>query len=751
VGAVLGCWAVGTWTVTAGEAILVDKGQPRAVLAASVETWTGTNAPQKALAAALRDFADIVERISGARLALATGAPPADAGVPLLVGDLAAARFGPPGKTTRVGQGWRRVVTPEAVGFIGESEEAVAYAMFDLLDRLGCRWYLPGDWGEVLPALPTLRLPEEDVSDAPRTIIRRTWCGDAAFNGRNRLGGLEVASVHGLEAYLTAEDLEQHPDWNGEVNGVRSRNGTICWGNPEVARAVAEKIMAHRAQTGVRTHTLSPRDAIVFCECARCKALDTGDWDPAFGCVSITDRYLHFANAIAAIVTETYPDEIFGACAYEQYTRPPLRERVHPSIIMQIAPILYCRAHSFANTNCPNRQLVRGMVEGWARATDKLAFRDYGYNLADAAAPFPLIAKWSEELPFLYEKGMVIWKPETMPTFESTLPGLVVGIRLAWHPDETPAAILDEFYTRFYGPAAGPMRDYWQAMDDAWTLVPEHAGGAYGHLRRFSPGVLAAGRQALNRALEAAPKGAEAKRVQLAADSFRMFEQVMRLRLDFAEGRWENLGRDARAWVDAWKELGKTYKAQHAFSPFAVKYFSRMFQLSMDDADRIANQAVLLTPVLRAWRWAVAADRNGETLGWARPDFDDAAWPVTDPCVETWSALGLWNAQGTSVWYRAEARLPELPTKEKVFLWIGAMDGTIKVFVNGRHVPYVNDKGESLESYSGYVRPASFDVTSAVRPGATNTVAIVGTRISLNELGTGGLMGPVVFYRSQSR
>ena len=46
-------------------------------------------------------------------------------------------------------------------------------------------------------------------------------------------------------------------------------------------------------------------------------------------------------------------------------------------------------------------------------------------------------------------------------------------------------------------------------------------------------------------------------------------------------------------------------------------------------------------------------------------------------------------------------------------------------------------------------QPTAFDVTVAVRPGAENQVTIVGTRTFLNELGTGGLMGPVCFYQEK--
>jgi len=43
----------------------------------------------------------------------------------------------------------------------------------------------------------------------------------------------------------------------------------------------------------------------------------------------------------------------------------------------------------------------------------------------------------------------------------------------------------------------------------------------------------------------------------------------------------------------------------------------------------------------------------------------------------------------------------------------------------------------------GYCQPFSFDITTAVRPGVANSIAIVCTRAAQNEFGTGGLLGLV--------
>jgi len=125
-------------------------------------------------------------------------------------------------------------------------------------------------------------------------------------------------------------------------------------------------------------------------------------------------------------------------------------------------------------------------------------------------------------------------------------------------------------------------------------------------------------------------------------------------------------------------------------------------------------------------------------------------------CVETWSSLGL-HDYFKGVWYRAKVDVPAVPPGKAVHLWVGSTDGSVAVFVNGHRVPYVAavegpDKTRHLEvreAAEGYCQPFSFDITTAIKPGAANQIALLCTRTFLNELGTGGLLGPVVIYREK--
>src|SRR5437870_1852696 len=209
----------------------------------------------------------------------------------------------------------------------------------------------------------------------------------------------------------------------------------------------------------------------------------------------------------------------------------------------------------------------------------------------------------------------------------------------------------------------------------------------------------------------------------------------MKLRRDQAEGRFATLADDAARWRKRVVELGQKYQDNYCFCRVRYtkntvngSYFAQFYQKTYDDAARLARDCQILTsPPLRNFRYQVDPEKKGEAQGWAKPDFDDKAWKSTDVCVETWSTLGH-HDYFKSMWYRTEVQVPDLPSGKKVYLWLGSTDGSARVFVNGKRIPYVDPKGKTADEANGYCQPFSFDVTNALKPSAKNTIAILCTR-----------------------
>lgn len=746
--------------VKAASVVLVEKGSCQTAIFVAAETMDAKDHAR--LRDAVLDLAYYLGKMSGAAVPVYARVPNAEEKViPILIGGLADAKFGPFTNKTDFRQSFRVVVSPQGVGLQGETDECISYAIYELLDELGCRWFTPGELGECIPRLASITLAERDATLSPSTASRNIWYADDAFRRRNRLGGFAYSAGHALEGYVTKEQLEQHPEWNAEIGGKRELHRCdvghrLCWANPEVSAAVADTVIAMLDKEPAKTCiSISPGDGFDFCECAKCKALDTGDWDVSMNCVSITDRYINFCNRIAERVVQKHPEAKLGFLAYVQFTRPPKREKLHPALIPQLAPISYCRAHTVNDPNCPSRATLREILQGWGKAAKNIAMYEYAYHLAEVAAPFPMIARNVEELPLQYANGVTMWTPETLPTFESGLPGLYLGIRMSWNSKADPKAILEEFYTAFYGAAGRAMKDYWQAIDDCWTKGPEHAGAGFGYMRRFTPERLAEARRLMDNAVSACGTAVEYRRVRLAETSLSQLERFMKMRRSYFQGDFAELESDSRRWTVLQQALAEEFSSNYAFAKtywasqtVGVYFGSQFFFATYADASRIARDFKVLTPVLNRWHFAADREKKGETLGWQQPDFDDKPWSTTDVAMDTWAALNLCDYYGT-VWYRGRMDVPAIPEGKKVFLWVGATDGNCKLFVNGRHVAYRNEKGEEKPEAEGYCTPFSFEITAAVKPGGSNQITIVGTRNSMNEFGTGGLLGPIVLYHEK--
>ncbi|MEI6165655.1 MAG: DUF4838 domain-containing protein [bacterium] len=749
-----------TGTVVAGEVRLAAKGEARCVIVVAPGSLAGEgDAKIRSLAErkerqllfreSVADLAIYLGKMSGAKFEVVEGLPAGDKRTPIYIGAEAQKVFGPVGKTMAGKFAFRVVAGRKGVGLYGESEYGTSYAIYELLGRLGCRWYMPSEMGECIPQAATLELPELDVALAPATEYRGMWddTADHDFLRRNRMNGNLLASNQlGLENCISKEQLAAHPEWQLQVNGKPS--GYLKWTRQDIADAVADTIIQRLDKDYTPTVSLTPGDYVVPTDDPEEVLADPVPrvWEPAANKWSITDRLVLLANRVAEKVGKKYPDVRFGVLMYVNYSMPPMKYKVHPNVIPVISPIDFNRQHPMTWPNHPNQTWLLDMVKGWGKISPRMGYYYYGMNLAELSAPNPFITKWGTDIPIIMSNHCTYWMPETKGGWASMLPGYQLGIRLTFDPTLKPDAVIQEMMERFYGPAAEPMSRYWHVMDRAWVDANEYSGSAFGYLRMFTPEVMKQARAAVDEALSKCRTIPEYQRVQLVNESQTLFELFMKMRRDWAAGRLEGLGKDMDQWRGSLNDMSRRYKAQFAIHWITQEYVDSQFGIAYSNASQVAKSMSPLAPALVKWKYCYDKDKNAETLGWTKPEFDDAAWKTTHVVEETWSTLGHHNTMGRMA-YRVNVNLASVPAGKKVFLWIGSNDGTAKVFVNGQHVKY-NEKGELKDVFNGYCQPAMFDVTAVVKAGA-NQLTILCERQWLNELGTGGLMGPVVMFRDK--
>ena len=719
----------------------------------------------------VRDLAQYLKKISGADIEIVETLPPGDKRTPIYVGKAAEQVFGPVGISKDGKFGFRVVSNPKGVGLYGESEQGTSYAIYEMLHRLGCRWYMPSEMGECVPQTPTVEVAFADDKLAPATEYRDFWTrtADPDFRRRNRLGGNFVQSLHILESYITPKQREENPDWRLMVDGQPDKL-KLRWTREDVANAVGDEIIARLDKAYLPTMSLSPGDYVVPTEDPEERKHDPEPrvWEPGAGRWSVTDRLMMLANRVARRVGEKYPDVTFGLLAYVNYNLPPAREPVHPKVVPVIAPIDFNRHHPMNWENHPNGFVLRDLIKGWGAKAKRWGFYAYGMNLAELSAPNPFITKWGTDLPLALENGMTHWIPETMAGWESMMPGYYLSIRMTFNPAEKPDAILDEMWTRFYGAAAGPMGEYWRLIDRAWIDTKEYAGAHFGYLHIFTPEVMTKARALIDDALAKCRTPLEFQRVKMIEESLAQFELFMKMREDYASGRLKDLDRDLEKWNASLRHLARRYSPQYSFGfPYGASTMTEIYVndycgLSYKDASRMERDFARMGDPVLTWKWKHNPGQEADAEAWTAPDFDDKDWPEMNVVRQTWSSIGhhLTKTDASAdrsgrMAYRTELKLPALPDGKRAWLWLAATDGSAKVYVNGKPIPYVvpektrqNEAGDVLDRFDGFCQPARFDVTDALVAGK-NQITILCDRNRLWEVGTGGLLGPVAFFREK--
>jgi len=633
-------------------------------------------------------------------------------------------------------------VTPSAVRLRGATPTGTLFAAYDLLERLGCRWFMPGEIGEVVPMIGMIQLPATSAVELPSFTSRNLQAlprGELSEQWalRNRLGGEVYPGAHSWAALVPPDRyLETNPEYFSLVNGERTPR-QLCTSNPAVITIVAQGIIAAHEADPTRTwFGIGPNDGGGFCECENCLALDAGDWDPFSGEISITDRFLSFANAVAAQVHEVYPDIRFAFYVYHNYMRPPLRVMPDPSIIPAIAPIALCRLHGMGNPVCPERNYHQFLIREWTRICPQVYHRGYSYNLAGPNLPLNYVSRWGYEIPFCKRAGTTGFRVETQMSWANYGPLGYVMARLMWNADEDLTLLLEDYYDKFYGPAAQPMSEYWTRMDRARRDAPYHSGNAINIPDIYDAATLKYLHERIDLAAKRTKDEPYKERVRIAAQSLAYLDAFLAMRDAMGRLRW----REARTALDQMREVGGW---MHAYTPELMEAHGGVSRIERfwapiveQGLERVEGMNTIVAEFPDQWRVFMDPYNAGEDLQYFSRRVDDGAWQMLRTHSASWGDQGLRYYRGV-MWYRHTLTIPAKWGGRRMMLWFGGVDESARVWVNDTYVGELNTNGW---------QPVELDITHAVRYDRENLVAVKVTNARLNEVGCGGITQPVMIW-----
>lgn len=657
-------------------------------------------------------------------------------------------------------EGLRVIADDKRVLVGGQNETATLKAVCRLLEELGCRYLMDGPLGEVYPRSQTLTVGKINLTEKPGLLWRNpkgpSW-GARLWKAWNGAGGEAFGHSHSWGGYVSESLFGEHPEFFAMgADGQRKAGGWICTSNPALREHFAANVMK-AIENGTHNPSLSPTDGRGYCQCPVCKAQDDPKAiEPSSGTVAVTNRYVDFFDAVGRIVAKKYPDSVLSFYCYADYTQPPtVRRELSPNLCAMIAPIRYCRLHPVGHPGCASREQQVALTDGWAGMAKRIGYYNYMYNLADGTLPMFKYSACQKEFPYLADKGLTYMTIEVLSNWHIYGPQIYLSLKMAYDPRADAAAIMDDYFLKFYGPKAGPpMKAYWMGIDAAQQNLQSHAGCFFGLAQIYTPEFLKTCDDLMAKAAAAA-KGNEAyeQRVALHAEGLKSAHAYRSMSDAMNRGDFAAAESEYKATFDRLKALGESGAANREYG---MGYLERMLSKPVRAgaaATAAPNRLVQVLP--DRWRFSFDEADTGNDRGVHLADFKDDEWPLVATFNTTLDAQGF--DKNAVMWYRTKFTAPA--KRGKLALFFGEVDGKSEVYVNGQKVAvpeqYQQAKkpGAAVTTSAGGkpVRegmakpraPFEVDVTPVVKDGE-NLVALRVDHTTITDLALGGILRPVL-------
>ncbi|MCC6591077.1 MAG: DUF4838 domain-containing protein [Bryobacterales bacterium] len=372
----------------------------------------------------------------------------------------------------------------------GGRPRGTMYGVYTLLDQLGVRWYTK----EVtkVPKLGTVKIAKLDgqlqqpAFEYREPFITEAW--DKDWAARNRTNGhfqqLDQSTggrlryqpfVHSFYELLPPDKyFAAHPEYYSFIDGKRRvERGQLCLTNPEVKRLGVERVRQWiKENPEAMIFSVSQNDWEGWCECDNCKRAEQEEGGEHSGPI------LRFVNAIAEEIEKTNPDKLIDTLAYWYTENPPLKVRPRPNVRIRLCPIGVCEAHPYEQ--CPRSAYFMKNLRAWNKITNQLYIWHYNTNFSHYILPFPDFDELAANIPMYKRNGVVgiFLEGAYAPGGGGELGELRAWVmaRQLWDTGTDVDAAVNEFMEGVYGPAAKPMRAYYDLVHEQVRPAPKGKG-----------------------------------------------------------------------------------------------------------------------------------------------------------------------------------------------------------------------------------------------------------------------------------
>ncbi len=387
------------------------------------------------------------------------------------------------------------LATRDKLRIEGNCPVGLLFGVYDFLERfVGCRWYVSGEIGEVIPRKRSIAVPVGTYRCKPTFYIRSFFFNreqEMWWGLRNRLNGFysedfvkSLGSGVGSSLWTEAprhafyklvppdEFFERHPDYFALIGGKRVPNRQLCTTHPKViariARLAREFFAAH---PDCLSFSICPNDGYGWCQCERCRALDRAQggprkWDAGDRQV-MTDRVMWFANRVAERVLRDFPDRELFVYAYVNYSPPPAVEWPRPGVVAWLCHYWpACYAHPIRDKSCPENRKFYGYLRRWTeRVRDQMGFYAYTDKSMWEGLPRPVVHQMADDIKLLAELGVRRYVAQSSARNWGQMEALYwITAKLLWDASADVEKLRDDWYSGFFGSAGPAMRAYYDVL-----------------------------------------------------------------------------------------------------------------------------------------------------------------------------------------------------------------------------------------------------------------------------------------------
>jgi hypothetical protein len=378
---------------------------------------------------------------------------------------------------------------PRGVEITGASTDGLRNGIFGLLsDHLDCHWFQPSRLGEEIAVAAdhsaVVGQVDEKVSPSFYSVSGMSWGNNPEWDRRNRcfVNRARMHFGHAWHTYINTTDYppDKHPDlWARDRDGkVRTRGESwsrtnFCSTSPQAIEIVAQRINAHFDVDPSRiVASIDPNDYAPMCLCDRCLALDKSYGQTREDGRQVADRLLHYSRQVHDRLKPQHQDKFLGFLIYGHQMEMPVSAvpHAHQAGLICHFPPRYDHTRPWNDpTSAVNREFHR-LIKGWGGMLRQFGYYDY-YGHWSFFGPWGMVHKMREDLPAFHELGGTFVLCEAQPNFGIHGLNLYIAARLCWDVNADVDVLVDEFVTKYYGPAAEPMRQYWLTIERQFALT----------------------------------------------------------------------------------------------------------------------------------------------------------------------------------------------------------------------------------------------------------------------------------------